>query len=329
MGPPVNGAGTRHEILDKMLEEDGRLAEKTRKILVLGARGSGKATFMRHVKCLYEGYTEQERQEFKNLIYAKIIAVCRQIFSSLSDEIFPTSQIQECRRILFSPPENGVLNVELIDTIHTLWTDEDVGEAIPTSQLDASALHFLNSIDRIASPDYIPTDSDILRCNVQPAPPLDQISVKIHQWTFSLVSVRQNLDTKHKWLSFFDSIPSLIFLINLDDYDQPERMREAVDLFDYVCSSPFFDRTAIHIVLNNSDSFLTKLPRSPLSAMFPDYSGGSDYLPSVKYILWRFLTLNHTRRTTYPHLLDVMDANTVRATMGGVVWTFAPRLCRG
>lgn len=58
MGPPENGAGARHgaslarieitsnqapEILDKMLEEDRRLVENTRKMLVIGARGSGKA----------------------------------------------------------------------------------------------------------------------------------------------------------------------------------------------------------------------------------------------------------------------------------------------
>ncbi|KAJ7136681.1 guanine nucleotide binding protein, alpha subunit [Mycena epipterygia] len=324
MRAPVNKAGARHEILDKTLEEDGRLAKNTRKMLVLGARGSGKATFMRHIKCLYEGYTEQERQEFKNLIYAKIIAVCRQMFSSLPDEVFSTSQIQKCRRVLLSPPENCVLNVELIGAIHTLWTDDDVAKVIPTSQLDASTLYFLNSIDRVASPDYIPTDSDILRCNMDPTPPVDEVSVKIgDRWTYSMISVRQNLATKHKWFPFFDGIP-VIFLIKLDDYDQPERMREAVDLFNYVCNSPFFDLRTIHVLLNTSDSFLTKIARSPLSATFPGFSGGCDYLRSVKYICWRFSTLKCPPRLIHPYLLDVTNANTVRVTMDSVVRSFDP-----
>ncbi|KAJ6504026.1 hypothetical protein DFH09DRAFT_854831, partial [Mycena vulgaris] len=95
-----------------------------------------------------------------------------------------------------------------------------------------------------------------------------------------------------KWLSSFDGVPVMTSLINLDDYDRPvrlllsfqEKMLEAVELLNYVCHSPLFQRTVIH-VLNTSDSFRNKHVKSPLSVTFSEYSGGSDYQRSVKYIL--------------------------------------------
>lgn len=147
------------------------------------------------------------------------------MFASLPDEVFSTPQFQECRQIIFPPSKTHVLEgrhtvtQELASAIHTLWTDDDVRAA--TSLLDRSTAHFLDRILHIGSPDYVPTDSDILRCKRHAPPAIEEISVKYFGWRYSLICPRQPVASKHKWLPSFEGVFRLIFVFNLDDYDKP------------------------------------------------------------------------------------------------------------
>ena len=77
-------------------------------------------------------------------------------------------------------------------------------------------------------------------------------------------------------------------------------MIESLILFDSVVNSRWFLRTSIILFLNKVDLFQQKLPRSPLSNYFPDYSGGDDYNRAAKYILWRFNQVNRAHLKLYP-----------------------------
>ena len=77
-------------------------------------------------------------------------------------------------------------------------------------------------------------------------------------------------------------------------------MIESLILFDSVVNSRWFLRTSIILFLNKVDLFQQKLPRSPLSNYFPDYSGGADYNRAAKYILWRFNQVNRAHLKLYP-----------------------------
>lgn len=59
-------------------------------------------------------------------------------------------------------------------------------------------------------------------------------------------------------------------------------------------------RTSIILFLNKVDLFRQKLPRSPLSNYFPDYSGGNDVNRAAKYLLWRFNQVNRAHLNLYP-----------------------------
>ena len=51
-----------------------------------------------------------------------------------------------------------------------LWTDEGVQECFSRSreyQLNDSAPYYLNSLDRVSQPAYIPTQDDVLRTRVK------------------------------------------------------------------------------------------------------------------------------------------------------------------
>ena len=62
-------------------------------------------------------------------------------------------------------------------------------------------------------------------------------------------------------------------------------MQEALTLFDSICNSRWFVKTSIILFLNKIDLFAEKLPHSPLSDYFPDYTGGNDYEAACDYLL--------------------------------------------
>ncbi|KAJ7444475.1 guanine nucleotide binding protein, alpha subunit [Mycena latifolia] len=317
--PPSGSAAAQSAAIDAILAEDKRLARATREMVVLGIPGSGKATFMRHVKALHGGYNDEERQQFKKLIHQSVIDAWRELSSSFPDEIFSTPQSQECRKIAVSPETPRFLTEELAHAIDTLWTDTAVRAAIPTVQLDRRATHFFDHLDRISALDYTPTDDDILNCKMTP-PPVDQLSVNGGDlWTYSLSCPRQSLATKHKWLPVFAGVAVVIFVLNLDDYDCPERIRDALDLYNYIYGSQWFAHSDICLLMNSSASLPAKLAAAPLTDVYPDGSGGShsDFVRVAEAISSRFRTANSGGRwrVVSHHLTDVMAPAAVRATM--------------
>ena len=55
--------------------------------------------------------------------------------------------------------------------------------------------------------------------------------------------------------------------------DVTNRMVESMKLFDSVCNNTWFSTTSMIIFFNKRDLFEEKLPRSPLTVCFPEYSG--------------------------------------------------------
>jgi guanine nucleotide-binding protein G(i) subunit alpha len=130
---------------------------------------------------------------------------------------------------------------------------------------------------------------------------------------------------RKKWIHCFEAVTSIIFCVALSEYDQvlleeknQNRMMESLVLFDSVVNSRWFVRTSIILFLNKVDLFKHKLPRSPLSNYFPDYSGGNDVNRAAKYLLWRFNQVNRAHLNLYPHLTQATDTSNIRLVFAAV-----------
>lgn len=81
--------------------------------------------------------------------------------------------VQEQARQFFaeaSSVEEGVLTPELISLMKYLWADPTVQYCFSRSreyQLNDSAAYYLNMLDRITRPKYLPTEQDVLRTRVK------------------------------------------------------------------------------------------------------------------------------------------------------------------
>lgn len=85
---------------------------------------------------------------------------------------------------------------------------------------------------------------------------------------------------RKKWIHCFEGVTAIIFCVALSGYDlvlaedeEMNRMIESMKLFDSICNSKWFVETSIILFLNKKDLFEEKIPRSPLTICFPEYTG--------------------------------------------------------
>lgn len=222
------------------------------------------------------------------------------------------------------------------------------------------AFSYFDSIGRIAQPDYLPNDQDVLRSRVKTTG-ITETTFIIGDLTYRMFDVGGQRSERKKWIHCFENVTTILFLVAISEYDQllfedetVNRMQEALTLFDSICNSRWFIKTSIILFLNKIDRFKEKLPVSPMKNYFPDYEGqqsssrtpvdatkhyepnkkegGADYAAACDYILNRFVSLNqHETKQIYTHFTCATDTTQIRFVMAAVNGTFptAPHLVSG
>ncbi|CAD0044308.1 unnamed protein product [Aureobasidium pullulans] len=190
---------------------------------------------------------------------------------------------------------------------------------------NAISVLYFDSIDRIAQPDYIPNDQDVLRSRVKTTG-ITETTFIIGDLTYRMFDVGGQRSERKKWIHCFENVTTILFLVAISEYDQllfedetVNRMQEALTLFDSICNSRWFVKTSIILFLNKIDRFKEKLPVSPMKNYFPDYEGGEDYAAACDYILNRFVSLNqHETKQIYTHFTCATDTMQIRFVMAAV-----------
>ncbi|KAG6860805.1 Guanine nucleotide-binding protein subunit alpha [Termitomyces sp. Mi166 len=307
-------AKARNDEIDKELKRDRLRAKNEIKMLLLGAGESGKSTVLKQMKLIHHGgFNEEERHSYKEIIFSNTIQSMRAVLEALPHLNIALDPRNDTHRsiILSLPPqiEADLLPQDVSEAIRTLWGDPATKEAVSRSrefQLNDSAIYYFNAIDRMSTPNYLPTDQDILRSRVKTTG-ITETTFKVGELTYKLFDVGGQRSERKKWIHCFENVTALVFLVSLSEYDQMlyedesvNRMQEALTLFDSICNSRWFVKTSIILFLNKIDLFSEKLPRSPLSDYFPDFMGGDNYDAACEYLL---------RRSVSPdsHLFSAVD----------------------
>lgn len=214
-------------------------------------------------------------------------------------------------------------------------------------------LSYFDSIGRIAQPDYLPNDQDVLRSRVKTTG-ITETTFIIGELTYRMFDVGGQRSERKKWIHCFENVTTILFLVAISEYDQllfedetVNRMQEALTLFDSICNSRWFVKTSIILFLNKIDRFKEKLPVSPMKNYFPDYEGklnrtgnnggehhrsniaegGPDYAAACDYILNRFVSLNqHETKQIYTHFTCATDTTQIRFVMAAVNGMFITAL---
>ncbi|KAL4073937.1 guanine nucleotide binding protein, alpha subunit [Scleroderma citrinum] len=328
----------RSDAIDRQLEEDFKRLKNECKVLILGTRDSGKSNIVKQMKLIHQnGFTYEELMSYRPTIYRNTIHSARSIIVAMRkinvDCMNPLNR-DNADKILDYKVDSSphfVLSPEIAQAIHELWQDPIIPTILDHSSefhLMDSAAYFFNEVLRIGMHNYLPTANDVLRA-CDDSTGIKDTCFKMGQLSMHIIDVGDQNPERRKWIHCFESVTSIIFCVNLSEYDQVlledkglacifNRLEESLILFDSVVNSRWFLRTAIILFFTKIDVFKVKLPKVPLEKYFPEYTGGTDVNKAAKYILWRFMQANRARLSVYPHFTHEWDTSNIRLVFTAV-----------
>ena len=301
--------------------------EMTIKLLLLGAGQSGKSTIFKQMKLLYgKGFSDDDRRAWIPKIHTNTVSAMRDLCGAVFKLGMEHHVLkQDALKNLCEISDRAVLTPKLAMSMKLLWADpgvQRVWERRNEYQVIESNELYFHRIDHIVSSSYLPTDEDILASRVRTCGIVKETYV-IEGFEFVIIDVGGQRNERKKWIHCFDNVNAVIFVAALSEYDQmmfedetQNRKSDALLLFDSVCNSRWFQKTALILFLNKRDLFAKKVARKNISDIdqWQDYEGKpQDYEGGVTYFLRKFLDRNRTKdKDIYTHITCATDTENVK-----------------
>jgi len=298
--------------VEKRLKQQDKNESRVKKLLLLGAGGSGKSTFFKQLRNIHgRGIDRNELQNtYKEIVFSNIISGMKTLIEK-SDELQESNDEcvigEKASQYLgflsnFDEDRFSEQRTEVADAIQCLWSDKGIQatwDQRSRFQIQDSAQHFFDDIIRITQADYLPNNEDVLLARIRTTGIVEQ-EFEIKGNRFQVFDVGGQRNERKKWIHCFERVTGVIFLAALSAYDQTlyeddqtNRMREALDLFKQICNSRWFKDAAMILFLNKKDLFKNKIIRVPITICFPEYTGlPHDEVEARDYIKSQFAGQN-------------------------------------
>ncbi|ESN98766.1 hypothetical protein HELRODRAFT_162221 [Helobdella robusta] len=320
--------------IEKQLRKDKRDARRELKLLLLGTGESGKSTFIKQMKIIHgSGYSDEEKRSFTKLVYQNIFMAVSSMVRAMETLRIPykNHENEENSKLLKQIDYEKVTTFEkpYVDAVKSLWNDSGIQECYDRRreyQLTDSAKYYLDNLDTIASPNYLPTLQDILRVRV-PTTGIIEYPFDLDSIIFRMVDVGGQRSERRKWIHCFENVTSIMFLVALSEYDQvlvesdnENRMEESKALFRTIITYPWFHNSSVILFLNKKDLLEEKILYSHLVDYFPEFDGPQKDAQSAReFILKMFVDLNpDPDKIIYSHFTCATDTENIRFVFAAV-----------
>merc|ERR1712113_785602 len=209
-----------------------------------------------------------------------------------------------------------------------LWREESAIQAAFANRanfhLPDCTQYFLDKVELIASPEYTPSQDDIIRCRVRTTGVTEE-TFEVDGVNIRITDVGGQRTERKKWIHCFDNVTAVLFFAGISEYDQvlfedssQNRLIESINLFDGICHSKWFEQIPIILFLNKSDLFELKIQqisiRDDEKGLFLDYEGGRNYEEGVRYIRDLFESRAAEGQEVYTHVTCATDTNNIDLT---------------
>lgn len=312
------------------------------KLLLLGAGESGKSTIFKQMKILYnyKAITDEERRKFTDAVYQYVITGTKGLLKHVTDATgkpIDTIKDKEAFELVQMLPESSRVDPTIGKAIASLWADPEVQDVFSRRselQITESIKYFMDSMDRVMDVNYLATANDHLYVRVRTTG-VTTSNYDINGVRFEMYDVGGQRNERRKWIHCFEGVNAVIFVAALSEYDQAlfedhhtNRMSEALDLFEEVCSLKYFLDTSIILFLNKYDLFQDKLKERPIAECvvkekiegelvdtrpWADYHGPNDPISARNYFKDKFLERNHLKkRLIYFHVTTATDTGNMK-----------------
>jgi len=313
------------ESIEKDLRNAKKISLSETKVLLLGTGEAGKTTVIKQVRFSYAGgFKQDELNMQRTVIHGNIISSMSILAKSLlMEEKLEDPQHIELARFI-SSPDNSMkqeLTDEIVECVKTLWQLEIFKKTFENQsnlQILDSACYFFDKIDEIHSPNYNPSNQDVLYSRVRTIG-INEITFKLTGTLIRLVDVGGQRSERRKWIHCFEDVTVIFYICAMNEYDQvlredetTNRLQEAMNLFQEISTCDWFSQTPIMLFLNKSDLFREKIKRVPLKSFFANYTGENDYNLATKYLSDEFTTLSRKTSGLYVHVTCATDTESIK-----------------
>uniref|UniRef100_A0A4X2LBZ3 Guanine nucleotide-binding protein subunit alpha n=2 Tax=Vombatus ursinus TaxID=29139 RepID=A0A4X2LBZ3_VOMUR len=232
------------------------------------------------------GYSDEDKRGFTKLVYQNIFTAMQAMIRAMDTLKIPykyehnKAHAQLVREV--DVEKVSAFENPYVDAIKSLWNDPGIQECYDRRreyQLSDSTKYYLNDLDRVADPAYLPTQQDVLRVRV-PTTGIIEYPFDLQSVIFRMVDVGGQRSERRKWIHCFENVTSIMFLVALSEYDQvlvesdnENRMEESKALFRTIITYPWFQNSSVILFLNKKDLLEEKIMYSHLVDYFPEYDG--------------------------------------------------------
>ncbi|XP_017838767.1 G protein alpha q subunit isoform X1 [Drosophila busckii] len=194
--------------IEKQLRRDKRDARRELKLLLLGTGESGKSTFIKQMRIIHgSGYSDDDKRGYIKLVFQNIFMAMQSMIKAMDmlKISYGVGEHIELGDLVMSIDYETVTTFEdpYLNAIKTLWSDAGIQECYDRRreyQLTDSAKYYLMDLDRVAQPDYLPTEQDILRVRVP--------TTGIIEYPFDLEEIRFSYLNELARIELPDYLPS-------------------------------------------------------------------------------------------------------------------------
>ncbi|KAJ8357419.1 hypothetical protein SKAU_G00202130 [Synaphobranchus kaupii] len=142
-----------------------------RRVFLLGLDNSGKSTIYKQLRIIHgEGYSEEERKAFTKTVFQDIFTAMTTLAEAMTTLNIPYSNPEnqlhaQCIQDV-ETSQVTTLEARHTDAIRQLWADPGVRACYSRRrefELLDSTEYYMDNLERMATPDYIPTNQDVVR----------------------------------------------------------------------------------------------------------------------------------------------------------------------
>jgi len=282
------------------------------------------------------GFNDNEKAAYRAVARKNIIESLHTLINGcdrFGHQISEGAPLDAARHVMkLDPLSRDFWSNEVVNAVHLLWgKDGNAEPAIKATMLQRSrlqlpdgAIYLFENIDRIGSPDYTPTQEDILRVRQRTSGIMER-EYKIHGVDFKFLDVGGQRNERRKWIHCFEDVTAVMYLAAISEYDQmlyedekANRMVESIKVFGDISNNQFFDRVSMILFLNKIDLFHAKVNKAPLTVCFPEFAARAqpdteEYEEECKnYIRMKFLDARKRRdKDIYVHFTQATDTHNV------------------
>ena len=320
--------------IDKELKRSKSMLRKEYKLLLLGTGESGKSTFLKQMRIIHgKGFSQQDRSEFKQFVFQNIFSAMQAMIEAMGQlKIAYSSREAEnaAKKIRAESADNATeISPENLALLKLLWADSGLRQCHARSreyQLSSSTQYYLDALDRIGSPSYLPTEQDVLRVRI-PTTGINEYPFDFdRKVTFRVIDVGGQRSERRKWIHCFECVTSIIFLAAISEYDQvlqeddtQNRLEESLALFETILSAKWFEKSSFILFMNKKDLLEEKISKSHLIDYFPEYDGPKgDAHEAREFIKDMYLSVQDTNRFIYWHYTCATDTENIKFVFDSV-----------